>query len=78
MEERDLSDIKRANSFKCPTCNAKTPEYQGGGYELEGEIYPQFYNEYKSSTMNGNIHDWDEVWRCKSCGTEYWFLNGAY
>ena len=73
--KKDLSNITEVKDYKCPTCGGINDEYD---YEVDGVKYPQDFNERKGSTMDGNYHDWDELHKCKECGTEYWFENGAY
>ena len=67
----------KVKDYKCPKCG-EIHNDQDDGYEV-GEIkFPQYFNESKGSTMDGNYHDWDELHKCENCATEYWFRNGAY
>lgn len=76
-EKKDLSNIPNSDEhYNCPHCGASYPEEDV--YNIDGEIYPQCYNEYLSSDMDGTIHDWDEVHCCPKCKTKYKFRNGCF
>lgn len=79
---KDLSNIPDAKDYACPICgyypDATLTEDDDKKYEVDGEIYPQFYNEHLSSDMDGTIHDWDEVHCCPKCKTKYQFRNGCF
>lgn len=80
-EEKDLSDIPNATKdYRCPNCGSypEAVTEDDETYEVDGEEYPQFYNEYLHSDMDGTIHDWDEVHCCPKCKTKYQFRNGCF
>lgn len=62
-----------AKEYKCPDCLTRPPE--DSYFELE-EVYPKFFNENRSSNMDGANHDWDELHCCKKCKTLFYFSNG--
>ena len=70
-----LKDIVEAKEDECPNCGEeiKNENY----YEVDGEVYPKWYNEDRGSTTLGDYWDWDEVHCCTNCKTKYWFRNGA-
>ena len=70
-------DAIKVKDYKCSKCG-EIHNDQDDGYEVAGIKFPQYFNESKGSTMDGNYHDWDELHKCENCATEYWFRNGAY
>lgn len=78
LEKKDLSNLPLAKNYACPKCGTNYPEDIEEGYEIDGENYPQMYNEYLSATEDGTIHDWDEVHCCPKCKTKYVFRNGCF
>ena len=76
-EDKDLSDIPNAvGGYRCPNCGRL--HNMESVYEVDGIEYPQYYNEYLSSDMDGTIHDWDEVHCCIKCKTIFQFRNGCF
>ena len=76
-EDKDLSDIPNATEdYRCPNCGRMFN--MESVYEVDGIEYPQYYNEYFTSDMDGTIHDWDEVHCCIKCGTIFQFRNGCF
>lgn len=77
MKTKDLSKVQKsaACQYCCPTCGENPSQLE---YEINGEKYPQYFNESKGSDMDGLYHDWDELHKCERCKTEYWFTNGVY
>lgn len=66
-----------ANGYSCPKCGEYGKDDMDG-YDVDGEHYPKYFNEYKGSTMDGNYHNWDELHCCEECKIKFWFENGAY
>jgi uncharacterized C2H2 Zn-finger protein len=66
----------KVKDYRCPKCG----DYHNDDneYTIKGIKYPIIFNEYIGGNMDGSIHDWDEVHRCKECDQLYWFRNGAY
>ena len=81
LEKKDLKNVREAVyknfDYYCPVCGEKLL-WDEGEYEVDGKTYPQYYNEYLSSTPDGTIHDWDEVHCCKKCKAESWFDDGCF
>lgn len=76
-EDKDLSDIPNAvGGYRCPNCGRWYN--MESLYNVNGIEYPQYYNEYLSSDMDGTIHDWDEVYCCTECKTIFQFRNGCF
>ena len=76
-EDKDLSDIPNAvGGYRCPNCGRLYN--MESLYNVNGIEYPQYYNEYLSSDMDGTIHDWDEVHCCIKCKTIFQFRNGCF
>lgn len=78
LPNKDLSDIRYSRDCNCPNCGEHYPEDCEDGYEVDGEKYPQMYNEVLYGDMDGTIHDWDEVHKCPKCKTLYQFKNGCF
>lgn len=76
-EDKDLSNIPNStNDYRCPNCGRL--HNMESVYEVNGVEYPQYYNEYLTSDMEGPIHDWDEVHCCTKCGTIFKFRSGCF
>ena len=76
-EDKDLSDIPNATEdYRCPNCGRLFN--MESVYDVDGIEYPQYYNEYLSSDMDGTIHDWTEVHCCTECKTIFQFRNGCF
>lgn len=75
--KKDLKGITQCKSWKydCPNCGTKPPEED---YTVDGETYPQCYNEYLCGTDDGTTHDWDEVHKCPKCKTMFYYTNGCF
>lgn len=83
LPDRDLSDMKKAihkedMNFYCPYCGEKLPWMEEEGYEVDGNGYPQAFNEYLCGTPDGTIHDYDEVHCCPKCKKESYFRDGCF
>ena len=75
---KDLRGIPEAKDYThCPNCGWEVPE-DLETYSCEGEEYPQCYNEYLSSTPDGTIHDWDELYCCPKCKTKFIISDGCF
>ena len=46
----------KVKDYKCPKCG-EIHNDQDDGYEVGGIKFPQYFNESKGSTMDGNYHD---------------------
>ena len=74
-----LLGVVKGNEYSCPKCGKQEDEYDiNEGYDVDGEHYPQQFNESRGSTIDGNYWYWDEVHCCTKCKIKYWFNNGAY
>lgn len=75
--KKDLKGITQCKSWKydCPNCGTEPPEED---YTVDGETYPQCYNEYLCGTDDGTTHDWDEVHKCPKCKTMFYYTNGCF
>ena len=78
LPKKDLSGIVESKNYCCPNCGKEPPEVTDELYEVDGEKYPKYYNEFLCSTPDGTTHDWTEVHRCPYCKTEYRFRNGCF
>lgn len=83
--EKDLSEYKELKSIgcigvdtHCPYCG-ESVEYvtEPDEYEIDGETYPQYYNEDILCCADGGWHDWDELHKCKKCGKLFVLRNGC-
>lgn len=76
-EDNDLSDIPDSTEdYRCPQCGML--HNIENHYNVDGIEYPQYYNEYTYSDIEGSLHEWDEVHRCINCGTIFKFRNGCF
>lgn len=55
----------------CPKCGTEIPDEE---YIIDGQKYPQYYNQYTS--FYGDLRSWDEIHCCSKCKTLYYFENG--
>jgi len=60
----------------CPKCGQEAEEFDGSYRFINFIRYPQFLNETRDQTANGNFHDWQEVHYCLECEIQYYFDNG--
>ena len=82
--KKDLSKYKELKSrglmyeFNCPHCG-ESVEYviDQEEYEIDGKIYPQYYNEDILCCADGGWHDWDELHKCKKCDKLFVLRNGC-
>ena len=79
LPKKDMSKVKEAVCKKfeyyCPNCGEKLPLMEDE-YEVDGNMFPQYFNEYLLGTPDGPIHDWDELHCCPNCKTECYFRDG--
>ena len=81
--EKDLSEYKELNPCgehdeNCPYCGESVDYvFEPDEYEIDGETYPQYYNEDICCNADGGWHDWDELHRCKKCGKLFVMRNGC-
>ena len=76
--KKDLRNVHDSKDYRCPNCGKYPPDSDDMVYEVDGEKYPQCYNEYLSSNMDGTTHDWDEVHKCPYCKTMFKYRNGCF
>ncbi len=64
----------KVKDYKCPSCG----KHPSDEYDIDGIEYPLLFNEYRGGTMDGSIHDWDELHFCVKCNIKFWFSNGCF
>lgn len=62
----------------CPHCCKRLPWMEEEGYEVDGEHYPQLFNESLWSCPDGTTHDYDELHKCPTCKGLSYFRNGCF
>lgn len=66
----DPKSLPYSENYCCPKCSTECPEEE---YIIDGQKYPQYYNQYTS--FYGDL-SWGEVHCCPKCKTLYYFENG--
>jgi hypothetical protein len=56
--------------YSCPQCDC------GDHYTIE--IAESQFNYGASMGVGGDTRSWEELWKCKVCGLEYWINNSNY